>query len=132
VIGLFTRLVPLAVASAAISQNGDEIKNLGSHLLNIANNLRASAEMRSISKSIRLDMISGEEFPQDIVDYARRRMDSQGQDPSKDPWSKEYLLIEAGDGKYLVSLGPDGELDTDDDIAVRIVGRDGRFNAKDY
>ena len=62
-LGMFTRMIPLAVLSAAGVENGDEIQKMGGNLFNIANNLKASTEMRQIAKSIRLDLISGEEMP---------------------------------------------------------------------
>lgn len=72
--------------------------------------LRAGLEMRTLAAELAQYHAARGEWPADW--HALKRS-------GKDPWGNDYGFEPDGDGVVVYSAGPDGELDTDDDLSGR-------------
>ncbi len=122
------KLAPLLATAAIVTGGGDELKMGAEKIMDTVLEVKTTVEMSQIVKVIRLDMIAGDPFPRDIVEYTRTNMDSQGSDPGKDAWGSEWEVARDEDGsRVLLSCGPDTDCGTDDDLSEIIIDKGGRF-----
>jgi len=70
--------------------------------------LRAELEMKTLTAELAQYHVARGEWPADW--RALRRS-------GKDPWGNDYGFETEGDEVFVFSAGPDGEFDTDDDVA---------------
>lgn len=129
-IGIAVRVLPLTVAGYAVAGGSDSFKEVADEAMNAVLKLKSSTEMRGIVKSIRLDMVAGEPFPDDLEEYIYDNMDSQGTDPTLDAWGTPYEALEQEGARYIVSCGPDESCGTKDDICAIVHDEQGRFRSK--
>ena len=122
-----SKLVPLMVAATVVTAGRDELKMGAEKVIDTVLEVKTMVEMKEIVKVVRLDLVAGERFPEDIADFARVNMNSQGSDPGTDAWGPEWKLVRESDGaRILVSCGPDTDCGTDDDLSEMITDASGR------
>ena len=127
------KLAPLLVTAAVVTGGSDEVKTGADKIINTVLEVKTMVEMKAIVKVVRLDLIAGDPFPRDIVEYARMNMDSQGTDPGKDAWGSEWEVVRNRDGsRVLISCGPDTYCGTEDDLTELILDKSGKFRATRY
>jgi len=132
-IGTFSKLVPLMAVVGAAGGGADELSKVADEMFDTVLEFKTMAEMKGIVKVVRLEMIAGEPLPDDIVEFARGMMDSQGTDPGLDAWETEWEMGRTRGGAIvLLSCGPDQECDTEDDIQATIIDSSGRFQSKEF
>lgn len=125
-IGTIMKLTPLLAAGVAMGGGSEEMQKLGEEIINVAKELKTTAEMGSIAKMIYIDIQFDEGIPQDIAAYARENMDSQGTDPGLDAWGNPWLLYQDKGAYFIQSCGADGSCGNDDDHLEIIVDSKGR------
>ena len=130
-ISTLMKLTPLLAAGVAIGGGSEEIRKLGSEVINVAKVIKTTSEMERIAMQIYVDLQFDEGIPDDIVAYARENMDStKGLDTGLDAWGNEWQLY-VEDGSYFVrSCGIDGLCSTKDDYFKIIVDNQGRRRGK--
>lgn len=69
--------------------------------------MRLQLEMKQLAQELERHRIVHGDWPADL--HALRR-------PITDPWGTEYAFQPHGERAWIVSAGPDGEFDTDDDV----------------
>ena len=132
-IGSISKLVPLMAVMGAGAGSADELAAVADEMFDTVLEFKTMSEMKGIVKMVRLEMIAGEPLPDDIVEFARSMMDSQGTDPGMDAWEVEWELAKTRGGSIvLLSCGPDQECDTEDDIQATIIDSSGRFQSKEF
>ncbi|MBT6488900.1 MAG: hypothetical protein HOK97_04005, partial [Deltaproteobacteria bacterium] len=75
-ISTLMKLTPLLAAGVAIGGGSEEIRNLGTEMINVAKVIKTTSEMEDIAMQIYVDLQFDEGIPEDIVVYARNNMDS--------------------------------------------------------
>ena len=130
-ISTLMKLTPLLAAGVAIGGGSEEIRKLGSEVINVAKVIKTTSEMEDIAKGIYIDLQFDEGIPEDIVAYARDNMDStKGLDTGLDAWGTEWQLYVEDDSYYVQSCGIDGLCGTRDDYFEIIVDNKGRRRGK--
>ena len=71
---------------------------------------RARLEMRQLAAELEQHRALRGDWPADWKELRRA---------GKDPWGGEYAFETEGEAALVFSAGPDGEFDTDDDLASR-------------
>jgi len=132
-IGTMSKLVPLMAVVGAAGGGADELSRVADEMFDTVLEFKTMSEMKGIVKTVRLEMIAGEPLPDDIVEFARGMMDSQGTDPGLDAWETEWEMGRTRSGAIvLLSCGPDQQCDTEDDIQATIIDSSGRFQSKEF
>ena len=125
------KLTPLLAAGVAIGSGSDELRQLGSEVINVAKVIKTTSEMDDIAMQIYVDLQFDEGIPDDVVAYARNNMDSsKGLDTGLDAWGNEWQLYVEDDSYYIQSCGIDGLCGTKDDYFSIIVDHEGRRRGK--
>ncbi|MBT6491244.1 MAG: hypothetical protein HOK97_15845 [Deltaproteobacteria bacterium] len=126
-ISTLMKLTPLLAAGVAIGGGSEEIRNLGTEMINVAKVIKTTSEMEDIAMQIYVDLQFDEGIPEDIVVYARNNMDStKGLDTGLDAWGNEWQLYVENDSYFVQSCGIDGLCATQDDYFEIIVDAQGR------
>ncbi len=130
-ISTLMKLTPLLAAGVAISGGSEELRKLGSEVINVAKVIKTTSEMEDIAMQIYVDLQFDEGIPDDIVTYARNNMDStKGLDTGLDAWGNEWQLYVEDDSYFVQSCGIDGLCGTRDDYFEIIVDHQGRRRGK--
>jgi hypothetical protein len=79
----------------------------GLHKMGQARELRASLEIRQLKTEAEAYWTRTGEWPEEWSDVRRS---------GNDPWGHPYVLDTSDGTAYVFSAGPDGEIDTEDDI----------------
>ena len=72
-----------------------------------AREIRAQMEIRQLRAEVGQHHVLGGEWPSEASDLLRTAID---------PWGRSYVVEIEGSRAIVFSAGPDGEIDTDDDI----------------
>ena len=124
------KFLPLFCLCALFYSGKEEIKGLAEAVINVGKDAKTGAEMAGIVKLLRLDLIAGQELPEDIEEYARQRMVSGGADPGLDSWQTPWELEVEFDGTViLASCGPDRICANEDDVVMEVTGPGGQIGA---
>jgi hypothetical protein len=124
------RFLPLFVLCGLFYAGKEDITGLARTIVNIGMDAKTGAEMAGVVKLLRLDLIAGQDLPDDIEEYARQRMSSGGTDTGLDAWQTPWVLDVEFDGTVvLASCGPDRICENDDDIVVAVTGPGGQIGA---
>jgi hypothetical protein len=110
----------MAAGGIAASQK-DAIGDTGTKLIDIAKVAAVQLELAQIRTAFVTEMAFGKAraAKKDFRQFIRDSMTAK-RDPSLDFWDNPYTLDEYADHYEIVSFGPDGEEETDDDIWVEV------------
>ena len=116
------RMVPLMAGASGGATQKDTMGEMADKVLDTARVAVTSLEMNQIRTAVVTEMLfSGtRKMKDDFPAFVRSNMSAQGRDAGQDHWGNDYEFFEYGDRIEIVSRGPDGEVDTDDDIWVEI------------
>lgn len=102
-------LLPLCLAACDLA---DGSKSKGKSLAPVedARVFRAGLELRQLASELEQHRALRGDWPRDWSEVKRSGLD---------PWGNAYAFETDGEHATVVSAGPDGEFDTDDDLASR-------------
>lgn len=125
---LALRLAPIGAIGYGVSGGSTDINEMMTAAIDLAYQVKTTAEIRGIVQIIRIELINGDKLPSNLTTFVRTNMDSQGTDPAADPWGGLYQLVRTDDGGvHVLSCGPDKACDTKDDVSGVVQDSGGRF-----
>ena len=117
-----TKFLPLLIALGGAYKAKDKIAPQLSQMFAISQVVATQSELGSLAKMIYLTQLETGRVPnpRKFAAYCRKKLKvakGQERDTSLDHWGNPYKLEIYGRKSFAVlSAGPDGELDTDDDL----------------
>lgn len=116
------RIISLIAVSGLGYTQKDTVTEMSDTLLDTARVAVTQLELSQIRTAVATElMFSGyQKMQRDFPAFVRGNMSAKGRDPATDFWGNHYELLVYADHLEIVSHGPDGEADTDDDVWVEI------------
>jgi hypothetical protein len=119
-IKIIARMIKLLIPFAIILYFYSGTNSVASDMIAAGRNLGLQTKMKidmfSYSRELVRQRSVGIDFPGDFPFWLNSNFDSVG-DVALDPWDNPYILEVDDDRFTLISLGPDGEYNTKDDIS---------------
>jgi len=117
-----SRLIPIAISMGFTASQADELQAFVDTSLDMTRVVSAKAELSTIRAAVAFELAQDrdpEDFEgSDFADFIRENLHSDTKDPSLDPWDEPYRFRIHRDEYELFSMGPDGNMDSDDDVWV--------------
>ena len=120
----FHSLITMTVVAGGASTQQDTISKTADKVLDSARAAVVQLELQQIRTAFVTEMVMGNvhKVKRNYSQFIRESMTATNRDPSNDLWGNPYTMAEYKDRFELVSLGPDGIDETDDDLYV-VVGK---------
>ena len=117
----FQNLMALMAAGGIAASQKDAIGETGQKLIDVAKVAAVQLELAQIRTAFTTEMAFGNlhKVKKDFRQFIRESMTAK-RDPSLDFWENPYTLEEYDDHFEIISFGPDGENETDDDVWVEV------------
>ena len=117
---LVMRLLPLIAAGGVATAGTEEGDDLINTIINTVQVVVTEIDMNEIAKLVTLESTLGRELPTsyNLQEWLDERMDCNEKSCGEDHFGNTYRIREDGDNFIIISDGPDGEPDTEDDIEV--------------
>ena len=98
------------------------MENKAKMLKEIPKKLFVQTQLSFFARKVKMDMRMNYGVPVNFADYLRNNFESSKKDHdiAIDPWGSEYVLRKIGNKYIITSRGPDGMLNTEDDIDRKI------------
>ncbi len=122
-IELLRRLLVAGIAVGAIAGNSDDIKKFFNDTVALTQQIATAGDMRSLSMMLDYEFIRCGRYPKsdNFKKWMEKNFKENNLKPlTTDHWSNELIYTAARDQKsyILISCGPDGIKETEDDIKI--------------
>ena len=115
------RLLPVALVVFVLFHGSDKVQEIVERVKDVFLEVKTSLELSGIARNLRPRIIIGDAPPYDFRKYLRDNMKSIDSDPSLDPWESPYQLVYDDERNlWVISCGPDGTCDTEDDLRALV------------
>ena len=117
-----SKLLPLVAIAGLGATQKDTLQDIADTIVNMVKVIAVEHELGNIRKAVMAEVIA-ENLPSiraDFPAFVRGIARSDDRDVAQDLWGHEYLYREFSDEIWLVSVGPDGVEETDDDVVVTL------------
>ena len=117
----FQNLMALLAAGGIAASQQDAIGDTGKKLIDVAKVAAVQLELAQIRTAFTTELAMGNvrSVKKDFRQFIRESMTAK-RDPSLDFWENPYTLEEYGGHYEIISFGPDGDNESDDDIWVEV------------
>ncbi len=117
-IGMVAKLLPIALLAGGVYKGKDKIKDIANYPVKMGTQM----ELTNIARILRLDSIDESwPYPDEFSEYLRSSMKKKkGRDMANDLWGNKYILIDKDQELIVVSGGPDGQIETRDDMKITV------------
>ena len=117
-----SNLVALTAVASILGTQQETIAKSMEGVMDKARTAVVQMELRNIQTMFVVEMALGDvhEARKDFPDFIRKNITATKRDPAVDLWGNGYFLNQDTQHYYIASAGPDGEVDTDDDLYFRV------------
>lgn len=119
--GMFSKLLALGISAGVIVGNSDKIESFYEELKAQARSIVSGMDMRSITLMLDYEYIRKGRYPgeEEFNAWMQQNFkENQFKELTMDAWGRPLVYTTTTDRKEfkLISAGPDGQIDTQDDI----------------
>lgn len=116
---MLAKLIPLVLIGALAYKGFNLAQNQMGFLSNFIKISTTQSELKNISSLLAVEMAADGDLPGNWMDIITEQIDAGDRDPTVDVWDNCYDAWTEDSTLSVMSAGPDGEYDTDDDIVSR-------------
>lgn len=121
-----TKVLPIVILGVGLIKGVGKTKSL----FHVSRSMAVQTEVNQIARTLKLEALGADSdsstlpsTPEEFSNFIRAHVSAAAnttRDPSVDMWGTPYALVSSADGARVLSLGPDKQQNTADDVVAEV------------